>query len=47
MAGVVYSDMDRLLGEFAACAKQYGVGVDVCPAWRAKRKGVVEAAVNT
>lgn len=46
MAGVVYPGTDRLLGEFAACAKHYRVGVDVCPARRAKRKGVVEAAVK-
>jgi transposase len=46
MAGVVYPGTDRLLGEFAACAKHYGVGVDVCPARRAKRKGVAEAAVK-
>jgi len=46
MAGVVYPGSDRLLPEFAACAKHYGVSVDVCPARRAKRKGVVEAAVK-
>lgn len=46
MAGVVYPGSDRLLPEFTACAKHYGVGVDVCPARRAKRKGVVEAAVK-
>ncbi|MGD1059100.1 MAG: IS21 family transposase [Solirubrobacteraceae bacterium] len=46
MAGVVYPGSDRLLGEFVACAKHYGVGVDVCPARRAKRKGVAEAAVK-
>lgn len=46
MAGVVYPGSDRLLPEFAACAKHYRVGVDVCPARRAKRKGVVEAAVK-
>lgn len=46
MAGVVYPGTDRLLPEFAACAKHYGVGVDVCPARRAKRKGVAEAAVK-
>lgn len=42
MAGVVYPGTDRLLPEFVACAKHYGVGVDVCPARRAKRKGVAE-----
>jgi transposase len=46
MAGVVYPGSDRLLPEFVACAKHYGVGVDVCPARRAKRKGVAEAAVK-
>jgi transposase len=46
MAGVVYPGTDRLLGEFVACAKHYGVGVDVCPARRAKRKGVAEAVVK-
>jgi transposase len=46
MAGVVFPGTDRLLGEFAACAKHYQVGVDVCPARRAKRKGVVEAAIK-
>jgi transposase len=46
MAGVVAPGTDRLLPEFAACAKHYGVGVDVCPARRARRKGVAEAAVK-
>ena len=46
MAGVVYPGSDRLLPEFAACAKHYQVGVDVCPARRAKRKGVVENAIK-
>ncbi len=46
MAGVVYPGTDRLLPEFVACAKHYGVGVDVCPARRPKRKGVAESAVN-
>jgi transposase len=46
MAGVVYPGSDRLLPEFGAAAKHYGVGVDVCPARRAQRKGVVEAAVK-
>jgi hypothetical protein len=46
MAGVVYPGSDRLLAEFVACAKHYGVAVDVCPARRAKRKGVAEAAVK-
>jgi transposase len=46
MAGVVAPGTDRLLPEFVACAKHYGVGVDVCPARRARRKGVAEAAVK-
>jgi transposase len=46
MAGVVYPGTDRLLPEFVACAKHYGVGVDVCPARRPRRKGVAESAVN-
>jgi len=46
MAGVVAPGTDRLLPEFAACAKHYGVGVDVCPARRARRKGVAEAVVK-
>jgi transposase len=46
MAGVVYPGTDRLLPEFVACAKHYGVAVDVCPARRAKRKGVADAAVK-
>jgi hypothetical protein len=46
MAGVVHPGTDRLLPEFVACAKHYGVAVDVCPARRAKRKGVAEAAVK-
>ena len=46
MAGVVCPGTDRLLPEFAACAKHYGVGVDPCPARRPRRKGVAEAAVK-
>jgi transposase len=46
MAGVVYPGTDRLLPEFCECAKHYSVSVDVCPARRAKRKGVVEAAIK-
>jgi transposase len=33
----------RLLPSFAAVARYYGVGVDVCPARRANRKGAVES----
>ncbi len=46
MAGVVYPGTDRLLPQFAACAKHYGVAVDICPARRAKRKGVVEKTID-
>lgn len=46
MAGVVSPGTDRLLPEFCECAKHYGVAVDVCPARRARRKGVVEAAIK-
>ncbi len=46
MVGVVCPGTDRLLPEFAACAKHYGVGVDPCPARRPRRKGVAEAAVK-
>ena len=42
MPGVVEPGADRLLPTFAAVAKHYGVGVDICPARRANRKGVVE-----
>lgn len=42
MATVVsIGESDRVLATFAAFAKHYGVMVDVCPARRPKRKGVV------
>ncbi len=44
MSGVVVPATDRLTAAFADVAKFYGVGIDVCPKGRAKRKGVVEAA---
>lgn len=44
MSGVVVPGTDRLTAAFADVAKFYGVGIDVCPKGRAKRKGVVEAA---
>ncbi len=46
MATAVVSGSDRLNPQFAQLAKHYGVRVDVCPAHRPQRKGVVEAAVK-
>jgi len=46
MATVVEPGSDRLRREFADVAKHYGVTVAVCPARRAQRKGVVEAAIR-
>lgn len=46
MSGAVVPASEALVPAFADAAKHYGVGVDVCPSRRAKRKGVVEAAVN-
>jgi len=46
MATVVTIGEGRLLPSFAAFAKHYGVGVDVCPPRRAKRKGVVEKSIH-
>jgi len=43
MSGVVVPGTALLTATFADVAKYYRVGVDVCPARRAKRKGVVEA----
>jgi transposase len=43
MASVCDPDSGRLHPSFAAVARYYGVGVDVCPARRANRKGAVEA----
>lgn len=34
----------RVTSSFAAVAKYYGVGVDICPPRRGNRKGVVEKA---
>ncbi len=42
MAGVVDSATGRLLPEFSAVAKHYGVAIDVCPPRRGQRKGKVE-----
>jgi transposase len=44
MPGVVEIGSDRILASFAAVAKYYGVGIDICPARRANRKGSVEKA---
>jgi transposase len=43
MASVCEPATGRLLASFAAVARYYGVAVDVCPARRANRKGVVES----
>jgi transposase len=44
MATIVIPDSDRLTVDAAQAAKHYGVEIAVCPARRAQRKGVVEAA---
>lgn len=47
MATVVsIGESDRVLASFTAFAKHYGVMVDVCPARRPKRKGVVEKNID-
>jgi transposase len=43
MATVCDRATGRLLASFAAVARYYGVGVDVCPPRRANRKGAVES----
>ncbi len=42
MATVCYPESGRITASFAAVAKHYGVGVDICPPRRGNRKGVVE-----
>jgi transposase len=42
MATVCHPGSGRLTASFAAVAKHYGVGVDICPARHGNRKGVVE-----
>jgi transposase len=42
MATVCRPPSGRVLPAFAAVAKYYGVGVDICPPRRGNRKGVVE-----
>jgi len=44
MASVCDPGSGRVHPSFAAVARYYGVGVDVCPARRANRKGAVESA---
>jgi hypothetical protein len=46
MATVVAVGSDRVLPSFAAFAKHYGVGVDICPPRRGQRKGVVEKNID-
>lgn len=43
MATVCEPGSGRLLASFAAVARYYGVSVDVCPGYRANRKGAVES----
>ncbi|MFF9727466.1 hypothetical protein [Streptomyces gardneri] len=44
MATVCHPPTGRILPAFAAVAKYYGAGVDICPPRRGNRKGVVEKA---
>ncbi|WP_406740617.1 Mu transposase domain-containing protein [Streptomyces atratus] len=44
MATVCYPSSGQVTAAFAAVAKYYGVGVDICPPRRGNRKGVVEKA---
>jgi len=46
MATIVVPGTDRLTVDAAQAAKHYGVDIAVCPARRAQRKGVVEAAIK-
>jgi transposase len=46
MATIVSPQTGRITPDAAALAKHYGVAVAVCPARRAQRKGVVEAAIR-
>jgi transposase len=46
MGTVVGINTGQVLPSFAAFAKHYGVGVDLCPPRRAKRKGVVEKNID-
>ncbi|MFJ9933891.1 Mu transposase domain-containing protein [Streptomyces virginiae] len=42
MATVCYPSSGQMTSSFAAVAKYYGAGVDICPPRRGNRKGVVE-----
>ncbi len=42
MATVCHPDSGRITASFAAVAKHYAVGVDICPSRHGNRKGVVE-----
>ena len=44
MATVCYPPSGQVTAAFAAVAKYYGAGVDICPPRRGNRKGVVEKA---
>ena len=46
MAAVVAPGTDRVQASFAAVAKHYGAGVDVCPPRRPRRKGAVEKGID-
>jgi hypothetical protein len=46
MATIVAPQTGRITPDAAALAKHYGVQLAVCPARRAQRKGVVEAAIK-
>jgi transposase len=46
MATIVIAGTDRLTKDAAQLAKHYGTEIAVCPARRAQRKGVVEAAIK-
>ncbi len=47
MATVANPDTGRVTASFAAVAKHYGVGVDLCPPRHGNRKGTVEKANHT
>lgn len=46
MATVCHPESGRVTASFAAVAKHYGAGVDICPPRRGNRKGVVEKAIH-
>jgi transposase len=46
MATIVTPQTGRITPDAAALAKHYGAQISVCPARRAQRKGVVEAAIK-